>query len=871
MATLKTSLVATVLNEEKTIKDFIESIINQSVLPSEVIIVDGGSSDGTVANIKYQISNIKKNKKWKRVKFKVFTKKGNRSVGRNEGIKNASSEIILITDSGCILDKDWIKNITKPFKDKSTDVVAGYYKGEPKSIFQKSLIPYVLVMEDKINEKEFLPATRSMAFKKSAWKKTGRFDEKLSHNEDYAFANKLKEIGAKIAFTKNAVVKWMPRKNLKQAFVMFFRFAFGDIQANLIRDKVVYLFLRYIFAAYLLALAVVMKSVLLNLFIASLFFGYILWSIFKNYRYVKNPKAYFYLPLLQFTSDFAVLTGTTIGIFQKFSFDKLFKIILNNKRVAVVVIIYILSMLSVINYGIPNQNHPFNYFMDEWHQLQSVKDLFKYGTPNIAGAANGSIFQFFLTGLYLVPVQLLGFVNLFAIKSSVTNLDLQFRLFEILRVNTMIFGIGSIILISYIAKKYFRLSSFLTAFLFTLNPLWMVLSNYFKYDIALIFLILLSFMFFLKYAEKSNLTNFLFGGIFSALAMSVKLLSPLPLFIVYILIFFIFTPNYLKKLKYLIIGVSVYILVYLFFGNPDILLGKGRVFEYVYSNIIQAPMRATNFIFGMNYWEYYLTKLYPAIFGHPFYILFLLSFCYGMLVLINRGIFRKTKETIHAYKYQILLFLTFLTFSLSLYLIKTEATNNRVLVLLPFMALSVALLINTIYASIKNNLLKLAFILIVFSALLFQTAETFSWFPIKWSANPRQLSSDWIIRNVPKETLIGIENIPIYQFLPDIVEKEFYLKQYNEKINYYYKYQVVGRNSITFPKIIIITNDEIESKYLRQSDKKDLLIKLNKLGYKKIIVFVPDFRYFKIFNSELEYFMSGLVQAPNTISIYEKL
>jgi len=173
MSRQKFSLICTLLNEEKTIGNFIDSIAKQSMLPDEVIIVDGGSKDSTLRTI-----NNKQKQYKNKLNIKVFSKKGNRSIGRNEGIIHASSEIILLTDAGCILDKNWVKEITKPFTHKKTDVVAGYYKGTANNIFQKSLIPYVLVMSDRVNKKEFLPATRSMAFKRSIWKKAGGFDEK---------------------------------------------------------------------------------------------------------------------------------------------------------------------------------------------------------------------------------------------------------------------------------------------------------------------------------------------------------------------------------------------------------------------------------------------------------------------------------------------------------------------------------------------------------------------------------------------------------------------------------------------------------------------------------------------------------------------
>lgn len=307
----RSTLICTTLNEEGSIAKFIDSIANQTVFPSEVIIVDGGSSDSTAEIIKTKI------KQYSKLNLKLFVRKGNRSVGRNEAIKKTNSEIILISDAGCILDKYWVKNITDPFKDQSVDVVAGFYKGLSKNIFQIALIPYVLVMGDKVNAREFLPATRSMALRKYVWEKLKGFDETLPHNEDYAFARKIREAGFKIVFQKTAIVNWSPPVNIFNTFKMFFRFALGDIQAGILRTKVIYIFLRYIFAVYLLVLCPIEKSVILNLFLLFSFLSYIAWSIQKNYRYVKNPQAIFYLPLLQFTSDFAVMSGTTLGILQK--------------------------------------------------------------------------------------------------------------------------------------------------------------------------------------------------------------------------------------------------------------------------------------------------------------------------------------------------------------------------------------------------------------------------------------------------------------------------------------------------------------------------------------------------------------------------
>lgn len=313
MAGLKVSLITTVLNEEKSIEKFVNSVFKQIRFPDEIVIVDGGSSDQTIA----QIRNSKPETRNKKIDFQIIIKKGNRSVGRNEAIKNASGDIIACTDIGCILDKNWIKKITEPFKDPKTDVVAGYYRGSAKNVFQKCLIPYVLVMEDKVDPKNFLPASRSMAFRKAIWEKIGGFPEQLSHNEDYAFAKKLKEINARIVFERDAIVYWIPVENLKDAFIMFFRFAFGDAEAGIWRPKVIFLFLRYIFGILLFFFAVFSHFLILINFCLLLIALYCFWSIQKNYRYIRDVRGFMVLPFLQFLSDFAVLAGTGVGFLKK--------------------------------------------------------------------------------------------------------------------------------------------------------------------------------------------------------------------------------------------------------------------------------------------------------------------------------------------------------------------------------------------------------------------------------------------------------------------------------------------------------------------------------------------------------------------------
>ena len=135
----------------------------------------------------------------------------------------------------------------------------------------------------------------------------------LSNNEDYEFAIKLNK-KFKIVFEKEAIVNWYPPTYYKSAFIMFYRFAKGDSEAKIFRPKVIFIFARYIIGLILLLFSIVYSLWwLLFLLILGILF-YIVWAIYKNNKYLDKKGGKLHLALLQLTSDFAVMSGSLVGL-----------------------------------------------------------------------------------------------------------------------------------------------------------------------------------------------------------------------------------------------------------------------------------------------------------------------------------------------------------------------------------------------------------------------------------------------------------------------------------------------------------------------------------------------------------------------------
>ena len=317
---MKSSLVITVFNEEKTVGSLLRSLANQTIEPDEIIFVDGGSADNTVVKIK---KSKLKNQNYKS-KIKIYVKPGlSIAAGRNFGIKKAKNKIIAMTDAGCVAHQDWLEKITKPFKDPLLGMVAGFYRMTGRTAFQQAVAPYLGTLPEKLDPASFLPSARSMAFRKNVWEKVGGFKEKLERaGEDTLFNYQAKKAGAKFVTAADALVDWEMPKTLGEAVKKFSIYAKGDAQAGIWWHpsqrafthnlKIAAIYLRYLVGSLFLLAGFYQPTFWRVLFLG--FSGYLIWIILKNFKYLREKRAFVWLPILQVVSDLAVMAGFASGV-----------------------------------------------------------------------------------------------------------------------------------------------------------------------------------------------------------------------------------------------------------------------------------------------------------------------------------------------------------------------------------------------------------------------------------------------------------------------------------------------------------------------------------------------------------------------------
>ena len=310
------AVVITVKNELRSLEGLLESLCAQTRQPDEVVIVDGGSADGT--------SDILQS--WGasgRLPLKVLSEPGcNISRGRNLAVASTDAELIASTDAGVRLDRGWLESLARAMAGSglANQVACGFFLPDARSVFEIAMGATVLPTREDIRPERFLPSSRSVAFPRSAWEAVGGYPEWLDYCEDLVFDLRLLALGYCMVFVPEAVVYFRPRSDLRSFAMQYYRYARGDGKADLWRARHLVRYATYLLALpAILALAVRYSPAWLGLLVAGA--AAMLLTPYKRLgrqlRSLSLPErvaAVLWVPIIRLSGDLAKMAGYPVGV-----------------------------------------------------------------------------------------------------------------------------------------------------------------------------------------------------------------------------------------------------------------------------------------------------------------------------------------------------------------------------------------------------------------------------------------------------------------------------------------------------------------------------------------------------------------------------
>jgi len=204
------TILATVRNVRPTVESWLNSLLDQTYEPREIVIIDSNSTDGT--------QEILKNYSETYDRIKVIEYESTQPEALNFAIREnlVKSDLVALIDGDCVAPKEWLHTLVKTLKQNNYDAVGGPGLTPKSANFIQKLIGLDLDARFLSTPEGFVyrHPNMNLLIKKSILKQIP-FSEELHVGYDTDFGYRLKKNGYKIYFKPSAYVWHYHRSSVK--------------------------------------------------------------------------------------------------------------------------------------------------------------------------------------------------------------------------------------------------------------------------------------------------------------------------------------------------------------------------------------------------------------------------------------------------------------------------------------------------------------------------------------------------------------------------------------------------------------------------------------------------------------------------------
>lgn len=231
------TLVMPSYNEEHYIEECLNSLLQQDYPAEqvEILVADGGSQDQT----REIIARIAE--KNPRVRLLDNSEHRIQSYGMNLAIRESKGELILVVDVHAEYAGNYVSKLVEVFEKTGADAAGGAQRAKFRTGFQKALCAAlgsplgVGGAAYRSAEKEgWVDTVFPGAFRRETLEKVGLYDTNAITNEDAELFQRILESGGRVYLSREVVVHYYPRKNLRLLAKQYFKYGDGRARTLLI-------------------------------------------------------------------------------------------------------------------------------------------------------------------------------------------------------------------------------------------------------------------------------------------------------------------------------------------------------------------------------------------------------------------------------------------------------------------------------------------------------------------------------------------------------------------------------------------------------------------------------------------------------------
>lgn len=273
------TIVFTCYNDEENITGFFENLKEQTILPKQIIMVDGGSIDSTVDIAK----SIAKDSVTD-ISIVAENKRLNISEGLNLAIKKSTTEYIGIAGIGNKYEKDHFETLLNAIRNLDVEITYSPIWGAGKTKFN-SLYNKILLNGDK-GTKQSIPSNHSALINKNVFSKIGYFYENFVYaGEDTEFYLRAQKNGIRSQVVENAKMVWYTPETETEYFKQIKNYTIADMQLK--KNKTLMFQYKKSIIFLLFLLLILISMFFKNLFFLSITLFVLAW-VFLYIKYTKK-------------------------------------------------------------------------------------------------------------------------------------------------------------------------------------------------------------------------------------------------------------------------------------------------------------------------------------------------------------------------------------------------------------------------------------------------------------------------------------------------------------------------------------------------------------------------------------------------------